>query len=126
MLRAFCLLLVCQLAGEIAVRAAGLPVPGPVLGLVLLVLLLAVANRQGWLGAGGLEDSAVAKASAALIGILGLLFVPAGAGVVQHLPLLRAHGLGLAAALVGSTLLTLVVTVWVFVGVSRLVAGRRP
>jgi holin-like protein len=125
MLRAFCLLLVCQLAGEIAVRAAGLPVPGPVLGLVLLVLVLALAERRGWL-AEGLEASAVGRASAALIGILGLLFVPAGAGVVQHLPLLQAHGLGLATALVGSTLLTLVVTVWVFVGVSRLVAGRRP
>jgi putative effector of murein hydrolase LrgA (UPF0299 family) len=126
MLRAFCLLLACQLAGEIAVRAIGLPVPGPVLGLVLLVGILALADRRGWLGAGGLEASAVAKVSAALIGVLGLLFVPAGAGVVQHLPLLRAHGVGLAAALVGSTVLTMIVTVWVFVAVSRLVAGRRP
>ncbi|MFO1151096.1 MAG: CidA/LrgA family protein [Alsobacter sp.] len=126
MLRAFCLLLLCQLAGEISVRAAGLPVPGPVLGLVLLVAILALSDRRGWLGDGGLEASSVAKVSAALIGMLGLLFVPAGAGVVQHLPLLRAHGLGLAAALVGSTVLTLVVTVWVFVGVSRLVARRRP
>ena len=50
-----------------------------------------------------------------------LLFVPAGVGVVQYLGLLRDQGLALAAALVVSTVLTLVVTVGVFLLVKRLV-----
>jgi len=46
--------------------------------------------------------------------------VPAGVGAIQELGLLSKYGAALAAALLVSTVLTLVVTVWVFVGVSRL------
>jgi putative effector of murein hydrolase LrgA (UPF0299 family) len=50
--------------------------------------------------------------------------VPAGVGVIQELDLIGKYGAPLAAALLVSTVLTLVVTVWVFVGVSRL-TGRK-
>ena len=56
--------------------------------------------------------------------MLGILFVPAGVGVIQNLGLLREYGAALAAALVVSTFLTLTVTVWVFVGVSRLMERK--
>lgn len=122
MIRGFAFLLLCQLVGEAATRSFGLPVPGPVLGLVLLVLGLQAARR--WPRAGAPEAVAdVERASDGLLAVLALLFVPAGAGVVQHLGLIGAQGLGLAVALVASTAITLVVTVLVFVGVARL-TGR--
>lgn len=111
-------LLVCQLAGEIASRGLGLPVPGPVLGLVILVIGFAIWGR-------GRGDAEVAASPAARVGDgllsnLGLLFVPAGVGVIQYGGLLRTQAPALALALLGSTAITLVATVLVFVGVSRL------
>ena len=118
----FAVLLLCQLAGEIASRALGLPVPGPVLGLVLLVAGFAAWGR----GRTDAEVAAspVARVGDALLANLGLLFVPAGVGVIQYGGLLRAQASALTLALVGSTAITLVVTVLVFVAVSRLM-GRR-
>ncbi len=122
MVRGFALLLFCQLMGEAASRALALPVPGPVLGLVLLLLGLHLfRTNPAQAGPGDLENVADG-----LLANLGLLFVPAGAGVVKHLGLLAQHGLAIGAALVGSTALTLVVTVFVFGGVARLVRQHQP
>ena len=120
MLRAFAILLVCQLAGEGITRALALPLPGPVLGLVILVVLLFAVERRHLVGSATVDDTALGKVANGLLAVLGILFVPAGVGVIQNLALLREYGVALAAALVVSTLLTLSVTVWVFVGVSRL------
>jgi holin-like protein len=120
MLRAFAILLVCQLAGEGITRALALPLPGPVLGLVILVLLLFAVERRHLVSSTTVDDTALGKVANGLLGVLGILFVPAGVGVIKNLALLREYGAALAAALVVSTLLTLTVTVWVFVGVSRL------
>ncbi len=119
MVRGLTILLVCQLIGEVAARGLALPVPGPVLGLVLLVAGLLVWGR----GRSDAEvaETAVARVGDGLLANLALLFVPAGVGVIQYGGLLRAQALPIALALVGSTALTLAVTVLVFVGVSRLV-----
>ena len=45
MIASLSLILLCQLIGEVAVRALGVPVPGPVVGLVLLLLLLLARDR---------------------------------------------------------------------------------
>jgi holin-like protein len=120
MLRAFAILLVCQLAGEGITRALALPLPGPVLGLVILVMLLFAVERRHLVASATVDDTSLGKVANGLLAVLGILFVPAGVGVIQDLGLLREYGAALAAALVVSTLLTLTVTVWVFVGVSRL------
>ena len=122
MVLGFAILLVCQLAGEMVSRGFGLPVPGPVLGLVLLVLGLAAWGRGR--PDAEVRDSAVARVGDGLLANLGLLFVPAGVGVIQYGGLLKAQATPLALALVGSTALTLVVTVLVFVAVSRLIGHR--
>ena len=122
MVLGFAVLLVCQLAGEIASRGLGLPVPGPVLGLVLLVIGFAVWGRNR--SDAEVASSPVARVGDGLLGNLGLLFVPAGVGVIQYGGLLKAQASALALALLGSTAITLVVTVLVFVFVSRLM-GRR-
>lgn len=115
MLGALTLLLACQLAGETLQRLVGLPLPGPVLGLVLLLCLLA-ARRSVW--------PALATTAKGLLQHLTLLYVPAGVGLMVHLERLSADWLPLLAALVGSTVLTLLVTVAVFRLVSRL--AERP
>jgi putative effector of murein hydrolase LrgA (UPF0299 family) len=124
MLRGLGLLFVCQLAGEALARGLALPVPGPVIGLVLLAGGLLAARRLG--RDRPVAETGVGRVSTGLLASLGVLFVPAGVGVVQHGSVLGAHGPALLAALVGSTLATLVATVWTFVGVSRLMErGRR-
>jgi putative effector of murein hydrolase LrgA (UPF0299 family) len=125
MLRALAVLLACQLAGEIIARSLALPLPGPVLGLVILVaLLLFFAPRRGVVSE-AVDGTPIGRLSNGLLAIMGVLFVPAGVGVIQQLGPLGQYGLALAAALLVSTIATLVVTVWVFVLVSRWVERPR-
>lgn len=119
MLPAFGLLLLCQLAGEIIVRYLALPLPGPVLGLVLLAGGLLVAQAMGRIRPETVDSLPIGKAAAALLSILGLLFVPAGVGAIDQIGLFREHGVALLLALIGSTVLTLLVTVAVFIGAAR-------
>jgi putative effector of murein hydrolase LrgA (UPF0299 family) len=116
MIGGFALLLLCQLVGEMISRGLGLPVPGPVLGLVLLFLGLLAAERLRQPGT--IVDDTVAPVAEGLLRNLALLFVPAGVGVIQHLDVFVAHGLAIGLALVGSTAVTLVVTVLVFVALA--------
>ena len=120
MLRAFAILLGCQLAGETITRALAVPTPGPVIGLVMLVLLLFAVERRHLVDSATVDDTWLGKVSNGLLAVLGILFVPAGVGVIQNLGVLGQYGAALAATLLVSTVLTLVVTVWVFAGVSRL------
>jgi putative effector of murein hydrolase LrgA (UPF0299 family) len=121
MLKAFGILLACQLAGEILARALAVPMPGPVIGLVMLLMLLFAVERRHLVDAATIDETTLGKVSNGLLAALGILFVPAGVGVIQNLGLLSEYGVALLVTLVVSTVLTLVVTVWVFVGVSRLV-----
>jgi len=56
---------------------------------------------------------------------LSLLFVPAGVGVVAHLGRLSDEALPIAAALVGSTVLSIAVTAWVMAALLRR-GGKEP
>jgi putative effector of murein hydrolase LrgA (UPF0299 family) len=111
MLATLTLLLVCQLAGETLVRIAALPLPGPVVGMMLLCGLMLARARL---------PSALHETSDALLRHLSLLFVPAGVGVVQHLDRLGADGARLLAVVVLATVVTLAVTALVFEGLARL------
>ncbi len=114
MIAAFALLFVCQLVGEIAVRAGGLPIPGPVFGLVVLLLLV---WRRGAIS----ED--LDKVSGNLLRHLSLMFVPAGTGVMLHAVRLSDEALAIFVTIVGSTVATLLVTVAVF---RRLAGSAEP
>lgn len=123
MIHGFVLLLICQLAGEIVSRQLALPVPGPVLGLVLMLFGLFAYQRFAGVDADAVTRSETGKAAGVLLQNLALLFVPAGVGVVQHLQLLADDGVIIALALVASTALTLAVTALVFVAVARRTTG---
>lgn len=111
MLAALTVLLLCQLFGEAAVRLLDLPVPGPVLGLVLMLALLAL--RRG-------VPATLDSTAGGLLKHFSLLFVPAGVGVLQHLQRIEAEWLAIAAALLVSSVATIVVTAAVMRGMIRL------
>jgi putative effector of murein hydrolase LrgA (UPF0299 family) len=123
MIRGFAILLICQLVGEAAARASGLPVPGPVLGLGLLVAGLWAHGRRHPFDNAALAASDVGRVSDGLLAALALLFVPAGVGVVQYAGLIGRYGVAIGLALLGSTLATLLVTVGIFRMVKRLTPG---
>ena len=114
MLRALAILLFCQLLGETVTRTFNWPLPGPVVGLAILAVLLTFA----WSSQGIVRD--IETLSDNILGALGLLFVPAGVGVVQQLGLLGAFWLQIAITLLLSSLITLLVTVGAFVLTRRL------
>ncbi len=103
-LQGLALLLLAQSAGELLVRALRLPLPGPVLGLGLVLALLA------WAPTRRLVAAPVEAAADGLLAHLSLLFVPLGVGVIAHLGLLGGHTLALALVVLVSTLAGLVVT----------------
>ncbi|MEZ5833433.1 MAG: CidA/LrgA family protein [Dongiaceae bacterium] len=117
MIEAGILLLLCQLAGESIVRALDIPVPGPVLGAIFMLVFLSIRR--------GVPDN-LASTSHDLLANFSLLFVPAGAGIILHAARLEAEAVALITALIGSTALTIAVAAFVFVGVDRLVAGSAP
>jgi holin-like protein len=92
-LRGFALLLLCQSAGEALSQLMHLPLPGPVVGLLLLWALLQVPALRG-------PVEAVAEP---LLSHLSLLFVPVGVGVIAHLGLVGQFGGRMLVAIVLST-----------------------
>ena len=112
MLSALTQLLVFQLVGEVVARGLDLPVPGPVLGMLLLFLWLVL--RSG-------PDQELQTTSNALLQHLSLLFVPAGTGIMVHLHRVGDEWLPLLLSLIFSTAATLVVTVLVM---KRLMRGQ--
>src|SRR6516165_1891566 len=116
MIVSFSLILLCQLIGEVFVRGLRLPIPGPVIGLMLLLVLLFARDHFSLLARGPLGDGGVENASR------GLLANLSGVGVVQKLDLLAEHGIAIVLILAISVVLTLLATVATFLVVSRLMA----
>lgn len=101
MISALSILLVFQLTGEVLARFFDLPIPGPVIGMVLLFLALALRGGPG-------EE--LRTTSQNLLQHLSLLFVPAGTGIMVHLHRVADEWLALLLSLLISTIATLVVT----------------
>jgi len=102
--------------GEIAARSGVLPLPAPVTGLILLYAELAVRGK--------LPDDLGVLADR-LLQFLGMLFVPAGVGVIAHLHVLKTEALPILAAVVGGTAITLFVTMVIANLVGAAIAKRR-
>ena len=105
-LRGLAWLLGLQSIGELLARGMSLPFPGPVIGMLLMVLALRFAAVR----------EPVAACALFLLSHLSLLFVPVGVGVMTHLGLLSQFGVRMLIAIVVST--------WVGLGVTALVLHR--
>jgi holin-like protein len=101
MVRGLTLLLSFQLCGEILSRLIGLPVPGNVLGMGLLLIALMV----GWVQIKWFEEAAEM-----LLSNMTLFFVPAGVGVMVYGDLIAAEWLPITVATVVSTFVVMAVT----------------
>lgn len=86
-----------QIAGELICRGLGLPLPGPVLGMLLLFLTFSVRKT--------IPDHLKATAPA-LLSHLSLLFIPASVGVMVWFRVLAQHAVALLLIVLASTLLT--------------------
>jgi holin-like protein len=105
MIAAIATLLLCQLLGEGIHLLTGLPLPGPVLGMFLLL---------GWLLLRPAERPTLLQVSAWLTAHLSVMFVPAAVGLIEEGPVLARNGVAIVVATLASTLLTIVVTALVF------------
>ncbi|MDP2867368.1 CidA/LrgA family protein [Methyloversatilis sp.] len=110
MLASLTLLLVFQLIGETVVQWLRLPVPGPVLGMLLLFAALVLRGEV---------PVALRDTANGLLQHLSLLFVPAGVGVMTHLALLATAWLPISVAILLSTAVTLLVTAFVMRAAAR-------
>lgn len=117
MLRGIAALLLFQLLGESIVFLTRLPVPGPVVGIVLLFAAMQAGRRFGHATYPRIE--AVADT---MLANLGLMFVPAGVGVVALWGVVQNQATAIIAVLVLSAIFTLAITVWTFIGVRKLIA----
>lgn len=94
-------LLVLQLIGTIVIRVTGIPLPGPVVGMLLLFVYLL---------ARGATPAPFERTARGLLQNLALLFVPAGVGIIAHLHAVAEQWIALSVTIVASAAITLVVT----------------
>lgn len=106
-------LLGCQLVGEVVVRSLGLPVPGPVLGMVLLFGVLSV-RRPG-------PESGTLRVADGLLRHLQLLFVPVTVGIMVHAAAIQEQWVPITGGLVLSWAAGLVTVA----GLATLLVRRR-
>ncbi|WP_193727777.1 CidA/LrgA family protein [Paraburkholderia franconis] len=97
----FATLIAFQGIGELLARIMRVPIPGPVIGMVLLTALLATAPSVG---------HRLEKPALGLLNHLSLLFIPAGAGVVGLSGALNGQLIAILLAIVVSTALSVAVT----------------
>ena len=97
-------LLVCQSIGEVLSRMSHVGLPGPVIGMMLMLGLLGFEPVRA-------QVSTVANG---FLMHLSLLFVPVGVGVMTHMAFVSKYGWQLLIALVLSTWIGLLVTAVVF------------
>jgi holin-like protein len=108
------ILLFYQLVGEISVRWLGLPVPGPVLGMIMLFITLVIYGRT---------PESLNTASTTLLSHLSLLFIPAGVGMMVHFDRIANEWLSISVALILSTVITLVFSALIMLAASKLMTG---
>ena len=110
MLSAITLTFLFQLVGEIISRSTGIPVPGPVIGMILM--LVAFFFKDSLI-------ETIRPTAGVLLANLSLLFVPAGVGIMRHGERFAEEGIAIVAILVISTVIAMLVTAWTFLYVQK-------
>lgn len=110
MLGALTTLLIYQLIGEVLVQMLALPIPGPVIGMLLLFLSL-------WIR--GSIPEPLHDTANGILQHLSLLFVPAGVGVMVHFSRVSGEWLPILVAVLASTALAIAVSALVMQALMR-------
>lgn len=106
MLSSIAIILGYQVVGELISRLSVLPVPGPVIGMVLMLLSFLVKDNL---------INRVRPSAGVLLANLSLLFVPAGVGIMRHGQRFLNEGVAIMIALVVSTVIAMIVTAYVII-----------
>ena len=112
MLASIFVIFLFQLVGEMLQKYFELTIPGPVIGLILLLAALLLHGRYGNSSRGELETG-LTRTSDYLLGHLPLLFIPIGVGVVMHISYLEDRLLSVLVIIFVSTVLTVGFTAFV-------------
>ncbi|WP_373018018.1 CidA/LrgA family protein [Thiomicrorhabdus sp.] len=110
------ILLIYQLVGELIVREFNMTVPGPVIGMLLMLFSLLVKRSFA---------DQLLKPTEMILSHFSLLFIPAGVGLMIHLSRLQDEWLAITIALLSSTVLGLLVTAWTMMLMTKLM-NRNP
>ena len=108
----FLMLLSCQLVGELLDTFFEVPIPGSVVGMLLLLIGLIVAGRV---------PDGLRLSSEGLLSVLPLLLVPAGVGLMTHFGVLSEYWGQLLIALFMSTLITM----FIVAGILKLLSKEK-
>lgn len=111
MLHGLVLLLGFQFVGELISRLLGLPVPGNVIGMALLLVALSLRL---------VKEDAVREAAELLLKYMSLFFVPAGVAVMLYFDLIAKEWLPILVGMFVSTFVVMAVTGWV----EQLIGGK--
>lgn len=105
-----------EVAGDLVHQTLLSPIPGPVIGMAMLLACLIVKGEL---------PAVLDRAATGILSYLPMLFVPAGVGVMVHVDLIRAQWPAIVTAVAASSLLTIVVTAAAMRGAERALAALR-
>jgi holin-like protein len=111
-IRGLLILLICQFLGEVIARFFALPVPGGVIG--MLILFIGLMLYRG-------VPASLEQSSQLILRPLTLYFVPASVGIMTMGPLLAQEGIRIAVVMLLSTLLPLLLCAY---GLDRWLQNR--
>ena len=109
MLRGFFIILLFQLAGEVLQKFFSLVIPGPVIGLILLLFSLIYLKKIKSKKILNVKKDVMSTGNA-ITSYLSLLFVPIGVGVVMHISYLEQNLYQVLGVIVLGTVLTVGIT----------------
>ncbi len=110
MLSAITLTFLFQVVGEIISRSTGIPVPGPVIGMMLMLFAFFLKDNL---------IETIRPTASVLLANLSLLFVPAGVGIMRHGERFAEEGIAIVAIIVITTIIAMLATAWTFLFIQK-------
>ena len=117
MLLGIFIILLFQLTGELIQKAYSLNLPGPVIGMLLLLITLLILKKNIFFK--NTIEKDLLNISNSLITYLPLLFVPVGVGVIMHLSYLKDNLFIVMVIIFISTLSTIGLTAFIINKLSK-------
>jgi len=124
MLRAIFIIFFFQLFGEAVKKLFEINIPGPVIGLILLLSTLIYLRHFKKGKAKDLKDD-VTNIGNYILSYLSLLFVPIGVGVVMHLAFLEKNLINVILIIFLSTVLTIGFTAYFMEKLNKRLNARK-